>query len=261
MKKYLLGGAIAMAPLLALASPTLAATAKQYILSLASYKITVDGKEYKNNELPVLNYDGNTYVPLKSIGSLTGTDVKWNVTTNVVEITSKKAAPPAAPATAKEAAADKYNDLAGFNTVFKVGGRLYQTVQSPALIQSKEDNKLYMKLEEAKINYLLAIASGNYTINHTEERLDALRGQAYSEFIKKKLDVDRDYHTIYEVYKNPASDQESFFIGLTDEGGTNVVKHKNQYYVPLDDLFSSLQFKQKIEVDTDNKLLVIEFTQ
>jgi hypothetical protein len=140
----------------------------------------------------------------------------------------------------------------------KVNDRLYQMVYPPTWISSKEDNKLYMKIEDAKINYLVSIASHNYMINETEERLDALKGTAYSSFLKKRIDTNGQIYTITGAFEKTNN---SFVVGLTDEGGTNAVKYSNQYYIPVDDLLTSLKYDHKIEVNDYNKLITLEFSQ
>lgn len=66
--------------------PTFANTVKQFVLTKVSYPIIVNGEEYVNNELPVLNYEGSTYVPLKAVGDVLGSNVKWNSDLGRVEI-------------------------------------------------------------------------------------------------------------------------------------------------------------------------------
>ncbi len=59
---------------------------QQFILTKVNYPVVVNNQEYTNAELPVLNYQGNTYVPLKAVGNLLEADVKWNAELNQVEI-------------------------------------------------------------------------------------------------------------------------------------------------------------------------------
>ncbi|MCY9667988.1 copper amine oxidase N-terminal domain-containing protein [Paenibacillus alginolyticus] len=59
---------------------------EQFVLTKIKYPVQVNGKEYKDESLPTLNYNGNTYVPLKAIGELTGTKVQWNEKLGQVEI-------------------------------------------------------------------------------------------------------------------------------------------------------------------------------
>lgn len=61
--------------------------AEQDIFKLhkADYPIEVDGKEIKS-ELPILNYNGNTYVPLSFLGRLLGSYITWDKDNNKVKI-------------------------------------------------------------------------------------------------------------------------------------------------------------------------------
>lgn len=65
--------------------PVFAATG-QYILTQARYKIVVNGVEYADTELPILNYNGTTYVPLRAVGKLLGNEPRWNEEKRQVEI-------------------------------------------------------------------------------------------------------------------------------------------------------------------------------
>lgn len=68
-----------MGGLLMTAMPTLAATQKTtYTLTEATYPIIVNGVAYSDQSLPMLNYKGSTYVPLRSVGDLLGASVTWN---------------------------------------------------------------------------------------------------------------------------------------------------------------------------------------
>jgi hypothetical protein len=59
---------------------------KQYILTKIGYPIMVNGTELKNDILPSLNYNGSTYLPLKSVSDALGVKVNWNEQLKVVEI-------------------------------------------------------------------------------------------------------------------------------------------------------------------------------
>lgn len=71
-----------------------ASDVKQFILTAASYPIFVNGKEYKDAENPILNFNGSTYIPLAKIGDLTGVKYKWNDTLKRVEIDTKASGEP-----------------------------------------------------------------------------------------------------------------------------------------------------------------------
>ncbi len=65
---------------------TFAQDIKEYILSKVKYPIIVNGVEYVNDELPILNWNGNTYVPLRAVGDILDAKVEWNDELKRVEI-------------------------------------------------------------------------------------------------------------------------------------------------------------------------------
>lgn len=85
---------IMLGGLLMTALPVTAAAPKSYALTDAAYPIVVNGVAYSNTELPMLNYKGNTYVPLRATGELLGANVAWDEAVRRVDITSNVASPP-----------------------------------------------------------------------------------------------------------------------------------------------------------------------
>ncbi|SEO03581.1 Gmad2 immunoglobulin-like domain-containing protein [Paenibacillus sp. OV219] len=73
--------------MLMLAMPTMAATVKQFVLGEAPYPIEVNGSTYESDQLPVMNYKGSTYVPLRAVGDLLGGTVGWDSAQRRVIIT------------------------------------------------------------------------------------------------------------------------------------------------------------------------------
>lgn len=84
MKRIFIGIIIGM--LFMITTVANADSIKRFILTKVTYPLVVNGNIYSNAKLPVLNYNGNTYVPLKAIGDLIGASVKWNATKKQVEI-------------------------------------------------------------------------------------------------------------------------------------------------------------------------------
>ncbi len=84
MRKWLLG--LIIGALTVMAGTVFAEDVKSYVLKEAAYEIIVNGKTYQAEELPVLNYAGNTYVPLRAVGQMLDADVKWNSQLHRVEI-------------------------------------------------------------------------------------------------------------------------------------------------------------------------------
>ena len=62
-------------------------TAKEFVLKTVSYPILVNGETYVSEELPVLNYEGHTYIPMRAIGDVLGANVEWNQEAFQAEIT------------------------------------------------------------------------------------------------------------------------------------------------------------------------------
>lgn len=84
MKGLILGimiGALLMFPVSSLAS-----SLTQYILVEAQYPIMVDDNPYEG-DLLILNYEGSTYVPLRTMSELLDVNIFWNETLKQVEIT------------------------------------------------------------------------------------------------------------------------------------------------------------------------------
>lgn len=70
----------------------LAQTINEYLLVKAEYPIMVNNTLY-HDELPLLNYQGFTYVPLRAMSDLLGVDINWNEGLNRVEITRETLSP------------------------------------------------------------------------------------------------------------------------------------------------------------------------
>ncbi len=60
-------------------------TLTQFILVNARYPIVVNNLLYED-DLPILNYDGSTYVPLRALSELLNVSTSWNETLRQVEI-------------------------------------------------------------------------------------------------------------------------------------------------------------------------------
>lgn len=84
IKGFALGiliGSLSMLPISSFAS-----SFAQYILVDARYPIMVEDNVYEGN-LPILNYQGYTYVPLRTMSELLNVNIFWNETLKRVEIT------------------------------------------------------------------------------------------------------------------------------------------------------------------------------
>ena len=65
---------------------SLASSIKEYILVQAQYPVYVNDQLYESDELPILNYQGHTYVPLRATSELLGVNITWNEALRQVEI-------------------------------------------------------------------------------------------------------------------------------------------------------------------------------
>jgi hypothetical protein len=66
---------------------TVFASTKNYVLLQTKYNIIINGKDYKDDKLPILTYNGNTYAPMRSMLTAAGLNVNFNSETKVVSIT------------------------------------------------------------------------------------------------------------------------------------------------------------------------------
>ena len=80
-----------------LTSTVFAQPAKEFVLRLAEYPILVKGELYVDDELPFLNYEGSTYVPLRAVSEMLGVEISWNESLRRVEIGEEKTQTPPPP--------------------------------------------------------------------------------------------------------------------------------------------------------------------
>jgi len=83
------------------------AAVQEYILHKAEYDIMIGGKLYDSQDLPILNYEGNTYVPLTKVGEMLGGNVKWNEELEQVEIIKETILPEPIPDKGDDVVSDK----------------------------------------------------------------------------------------------------------------------------------------------------------
>jgi hypothetical protein len=99
MKKFISG--FIVAALLFTFLPIKAAV-EQFICTKADYKVAINGKDYSHPDLPILNYKGNTYAPLRSMLQAAGMDVTWNAATKKAEVSTKESEGSKVPETAEK---------------------------------------------------------------------------------------------------------------------------------------------------------------
>lgn len=66
--------------------PTVIASVEEYTLQRANFNILINGEEYKDNKLPILIKEGNTYIPLRKFCDISGMNINWNDQLKQVEI-------------------------------------------------------------------------------------------------------------------------------------------------------------------------------
>lgn len=83
MKKVLIGVIIGC---LVMTVIPVAAEIQEYILHKADYTLIINGTEYTDDELPILNYKGYTYCPVRSVLEAAGLDVSWDAELQQAEV-------------------------------------------------------------------------------------------------------------------------------------------------------------------------------
>lgn len=124
--KYAVVGILA-AGLLMLSATVLANTVKQYILVEPSYPVYVNDVPYESVDLPILNYEGHTYIPMKAVGDMLGASVEWNEEHHRAEISFT--------AEAHENTAFRNIEVTGTNGSYVVTGeaRVYEAMMQYAV--------------------------------------------------------------------------------------------------------------------------------
>lgn len=84
MKRGIIGFIIGV--FIATTATAYAAPVKQFVLTMASYPIVLNGHVFSDVAHPPLTYKGTTYVPLKDAAQLLGASVKWNKLKKEVDI-------------------------------------------------------------------------------------------------------------------------------------------------------------------------------
>jgi len=84
MKKFVIGFILG-----SIITGTVGATA-QYILTPITYDITVNGKSLKDEQYPMLNLNGTTYLSLRKTCEAVGATLFWNEATKTAELTTNQ---------------------------------------------------------------------------------------------------------------------------------------------------------------------------
>ncbi|TMV43139.1 hypothetical protein FE783_36030 [Paenibacillus mesophilus] len=196
MRKYLIGGLVGAALMFPIQS--FAETAKQYVLSKIGYPVFVNGKEYAGSDLPFLNYEGNTYAPLKAIGDLLGAPVNWNDKLTRVEIGNTP----------------MVNELSEVNNVatIKIGNTKYATYGEGVAVQN---GRYFISLN--MVNTLLSYGyKEDYTIQpssnpYIDGGIQFKRPYPYLKYEEKYTNAKSSYSEI--TFTSPDKNK-SYFISL-----------------------------------------------
>lgn len=71
---------------LTLSTTVFAQMVKEYKLVESTYPVLMNGANYSNEEWPILNYNGTTYIPLKELAEGLQAKVRWNEELKRVEV-------------------------------------------------------------------------------------------------------------------------------------------------------------------------------
>ncbi|GIP40378.1 hypothetical protein J31TS4_36580 [Paenibacillus sp. J31TS4] len=86
MKKFVLG--LAAGAVLTAVTPAVAQTVQQYLLVAPTYPVVLQGERYASEELPALNYNGSTYLPVSALAEAGIAEVRWEENAQQVEVTA-----------------------------------------------------------------------------------------------------------------------------------------------------------------------------
>lgn len=86
MKKFILG---LMTGVFIMAAVPLTAAIEEFVCYRADYKLVINGVEYQDEEIPLLNYKGQTVGSVKKILDAVGMEVMWNAELGQAEVRKK----------------------------------------------------------------------------------------------------------------------------------------------------------------------------
>lgn len=234
-------------------------------------KIRINGKVIDTgNDKPFI-YNGRTYLPARYVAEGLGGTVKWNESSNTVEIDRPVPTPiqePISVSTIKPipAAIEKKDEITSLmcKSYINLDGKLYyyESSYDGSFIDSK--GKYYM-LDETCIN-LLAISYGDYkmsqlddnpfiggilqTTNRTYEKIDT-KYLSINESYKEIIFNNKDNSKVYPP-KGVFSNRKGYENGAIIDDGHNI-------RICVDDLLNYFNIKYKIEVNKPNKSFIISF--
>jgi len=129
MKSYRMFAAGLLAGgMLMYAIPAVGSAVQTYVLTKADYPVVVNGSPVGGAELPILNYEGSTYIPMRAVGEILGAEVSWNDAWKRAEIRYGEGA-------AVQNAAFRKLEVTGQNGAYTVTGeaRVFEAVMQYAV--------------------------------------------------------------------------------------------------------------------------------
>ncbi|MFB9324671.1 stalk domain-containing protein [Paenibacillus aurantiacus] len=239
MRKYLIGGLAGAA--LMFSAQIIAAPLKEYTLSKLELPILVNGKALSST-LPFLNYQGNTYAPLKAVAEALGVDVKWNNKESRIEIR---------PTTS-------IGEFPIHHTpVLKIDNKDYTFFMDASIFHvSMLNGKYYITLTLAAdlLNYGYQYG---YTITPSEVPLfsgSIQFNEAYpfSTTEVKYMDEDTSY---FEITLTSPDKTKHYVLSANPSNIQGAIYHKGMPWIPVDEFLPTFGLNYIIEQDAKNKII------
>ncbi|WP_187273919.1 stalk domain-containing protein [Paenibacillus sp. N3.4] len=251
LKKFVSGLVIGIA--ITSATSAYAEQIKDYVLTKIEYPIFVNGSELKSDELPALNYQGNTYLPLKAVGNALGTKVNWNQQLGRVEIGDSPDVKP------KIGVYTPYNQ---YVQVININGKNYIFNYAPFVIKDSS-GKYFFRFDTEVVNLLVSIGFKDYITGPSENPyIDGYVETRNRNFVEDKTN----YTSITETYRSyryfNTDKTKEYLISLKPNEEKGVIKIDDfslERYLPLNDFFEQLGMKVSFVLDDSKKMMIWSF--
>jgi hypothetical protein len=129
------------------------ATVQNYILTKVNYPIVVNNVEYIDDKLPILNYEGRTYIPLRAVGDILNANVEWNEELFRVEIGKL----------------DKIETIVYNNDNIKLNYKEEVKMENEVIVTKNENGKFNIKYSENIRDIVLNEISNHIELDEIEE--------------------------------------------------------------------------------------------
>lgn len=146
------------------------AAIEEFVLNKADYKLIIKGVEYKDPDNPILNHNGTTYAPVRSLLTAAGLDVEWNPELEQAEIynpTTNPNKPKSTPDGITEIDAYKGEYYISFTPIRNKAKEKGYSFVSPKynIWQLKKDEDIILDNIETKIVYGMGCVTYDYYVN------------------------------------------------------------------------------------------------